>query len=159
MGNHDYWTGIRAVESAFAEARLPVLYNQGLVLASGNAQLYLAGLDDGWSGKPDLSAALANVPLDIPVVLPLHEPDLADEVARESRGSIMQLSGHTHGGQMPSRDRSYCHIWGKNIDMDISGQRGYASLYHAGLGTISLPLRYNCPQKITLITVNLARLR
>jgi len=153
MGNHDYWTGIRAVESAFAEARLPVLYNQGLVLSSGNAQLYLAGLDDGWSGKPDLSAALANVPLDIPVVLLYHEPDLADEVARESRVAL-QLSGHTHGGQMRIPGPIVLPYLGKKYEYGLYRVSEDMQVYtNAGLGTISLPLRYNCPPEITLITL------
>lgn len=153
MGNHEYWMGIEAVDTAFKEARIPVLYNQGMCLSSGTAQLYLAGLDDGWSGKPDLAAALAMAPSDVPVVLLYHEPDLADQVARQAQIAL-QLSGHTHGGQMRIPGPIVLPYLGKKYEYGLYRVNEVMQVYtNAGLGTISMPLRYNCPPEITLITL------
>jgi predicted MPP superfamily phosphohydrolase len=78
LGNHDLWLDVRVVKAAFAEARLPMLVNQGQEVNAGNGSLFLAGLDDGWSGKMDLNRALQNAPAGAPVILLLHEPDLVD---------------------------------------------------------------------------------
>ncbi|GAG74998.1 unnamed protein product, partial [marine sediment metagenome] len=64
IGNHDIWLDVDVIKSAFAEVRIPVLENQGFPITEGNGTLYFAGLDDGWSGKPDLDAALENAPID-----------------------------------------------------------------------------------------------
>ena len=93
------WLKAGNAQAAFDAARLPVLYNQGLSIGVGKAVLYLAGMDDGWSGHPDLRLALEQAPTGAPVILLLHEPDLADETLRDPRISL-QLSGHTHGGQV-----------------------------------------------------------
>jgi predicted MPP superfamily phosphohydrolase len=69
MGNHDIWTDVNVVRTAFQEQGLPVLENQGVPLTVNRAPLYLAGLDDGWSGQPDLEAALDGAPAGAPVVL------------------------------------------------------------------------------------------
>jgi predicted MPP superfamily phosphohydrolase len=99
MGNHDYWLDIHALQAAFDASGIPVLYNQSLAISVGDAVLYLAGMDDGWAGHPDLKLALDQAPTGAPVILLLHEPDLADETLRDPRITL-QLSGHTHGGQV-----------------------------------------------------------
>jgi predicted MPP superfamily phosphohydrolase len=104
LGNHDLWTEVEVVKTGLAEARLPLLVNEGLSLPVGNGALYLAGLDDGWSGEPDLPAALAGAPPAAPVVLLAHEPDLADDFSLDGRMAL-QLSGHSHGGQVRLRNR------------------------------------------------------
>ncbi len=51
-----------------------------------------------WSERPDLELALHDVPSGEPVILLAHEPDFADETARQPID--LQLSGHSHGGQI-----------------------------------------------------------
>ncbi len=69
------------------------------ISTQGNGSFYLAGMDDGWSGQPDLNQAVEKTLSDVPIVLLLHEPDLVDETSRDPRIAL-QLSGHTHGGQV-----------------------------------------------------------
>ena len=99
LGNHDLWTDVEIVSHGFNEQRLPLLINEGVDLNVGGDILYLAGLDDGWGGQPDLASALANRPSDATTVLLAHEPDLADQFSMDPRVSV-QLSGHSHGGQI-----------------------------------------------------------
>jgi predicted MPP superfamily phosphohydrolase len=154
MGNHDYWLDIRALQAAFYESRLPVLYNEGLVVGVGKAVLYLAGVDDGWSGHPDLKLALDHAPPDTPVILLLHEPDLADETCQDTRVSL-QLSGHTHGGQVrvPGRPPIFHPYLGKKYPYGLYKVKNSWLYTNRGLGVISVPLRINCPPEITQLTL------
>jgi predicted MPP superfamily phosphohydrolase len=154
MGNHDYWLDIQTVQAAFNEARLRVLYNEGIAIGAGKAVLYLAGMDDGWVGRPDLNAALEGAPKGAPVVLLLHEPDLADETCRDPRISL-QLSGHTHGGQVliPGRPPFFRPYLGKKYHHGLYKVRDAWLYTNRGLGVISVPLRINCPPEITRLTL------
>ena len=94
LGNHDLWTDAAVVRAGLAQAGMPVLWNQGLTLGIGQATIYLAGLDDVWSGQPDLKSALVGATPDTPTILLAHEPDFADLTALDGRVDL-QLSGHS----------------------------------------------------------------
>jgi predicted MPP superfamily phosphohydrolase len=157
LGNHDMWTNVNIITAGLAEARIPLLVNQGIPIAVGAATLWLAGLDDGWAGQPDLNAALAEAPAAATVVLLYHEPDLADEVVADGRVHI-QLSGHSHGGQV--RLRNYGAIvlpyLGRKYDQGLYKLDEMWLYTNRGLGATSIPLRYNCPPEITEITLSRA---
>jgi len=150
MGNHDYWLDIGAVQSAFEAARLPVLYNEGLAIGVGKAVLYLAGVDDGQAGRPDMKLALDQAPAGAPIVLLLHEPDLADVTCLDPRVSL-QLSGHTHGGQVlvPGKPPFFQPFLGKKYPYGLFKIRDLWLYTNRGLGCISVPLRINCPPEIS----------
>jgi uncharacterized protein len=150
MGNHDYWLDINAVQAAFDAARLPVLYNEGLAIGVGKALLYLAGVDDGQAGRPDMKLALDQAPAGAPIVLLLHEPDLADVTCLDPRVSL-QLSGHTHGGQVlvPGKPPFFQPFLGKKYPYGLFKIRDLWLYTNRGLGCISVPLRINCPPEIS----------
>jgi predicted MPP superfamily phosphohydrolase len=82
-----------------------------------------------------------------------HEPDYADHVSRYAID--LQLSGHSHGGQvrMPFVRPLYLPEMAKKY---ISGlyKIGPLTLYtNPGLGTVGVPMRFNCPPEITLLTL------
>lgn len=154
LGNHDLWTDFNIVRAGLDGERLPLLVNQGVPLTTNGATLYLAGLDDGWSGSPDLDAALDNAPQDAPVVLLYHEPDLADEVSKDGRVSL-QLSGHSHGGQIrfPVVGAVVLPHLGWKYDMGLY-RVGEMWLYtNRGIGVTNEPIRWNCAPEITLLTL------
>jgi predicted MPP superfamily phosphohydrolase len=154
VGNHDHWTDVDRVVAGLRAAGLPVLRNAGVTLTQGAAALYLAGLDDGWSGHPDLKAALATAPSGVPVVLLLHEPDLADHYAGHPQ-LVLQLSGHSHGGQvrLPGRGALLLPYLGQRYDMGLY-RVGPMWLYtNRGIGCIAEPFRFNCPPEITAMTL------
>lgn len=155
VGNHDHWTNVGRVVAGLRAAGLPVLQNAGVTLTQGGAALHLAGLDDGWSGHPDLKAALAGAPPEAPVVLLLHEPDLADRYAGYPR-FVLQLSGHSHGGQvrLPGGHGALVlpHL-GQRYDMGLY-RVGPMWLYtNRGIGCIAEPFRFNCAPEITAVTL------
>lgn len=154
LGNHDLWTNADVVRRGFDEAGIPLLVNTGINLGIGKDELFIAGLDDGWSGKPDLKAALSDWETETPILLLMHEPDFIDSLAGDERISL-QLSGHTHGGQVriPGIGPIALPDYGRNYDIGLH-QVGQTMMYvNRGLGVIGPPLRFNCPPEITEITL------
>ncbi len=154
LGNHDYWLDVRAVKSGFKQSRIPLLINQHIPITKANQAIVLAGLDDGWSGQPDLAATLAGAPANAPVILLWHEPDLAETIVPKAPVAL-QLSGHSHGGQVriPGSGALILPHLGRKYDMGMY-RVGEMWLYtNRGLGEISVPLRIHCPPELTLITL------
>jgi hypothetical protein len=153
LGNHDVFTDPDRVSTSLHSAGIQVLSNQSVPIERDGARFWLSGIDDVLGGTADLDATFHALPANEAVVLLAHEPDYADTVARYAVD--LQLSGHSHGGQvrlpfirpvfLPELARKY--VWGRY-------QIGGLALYtNAGLGTVNLPIRMNCPPEITLLTL------
>jgi predicted MPP superfamily phosphohydrolase len=154
LGNHDYWTDPELIRESLKKAGIYNLVNQGLLVQRADQAIYLAGLDDGWSGEPDLQAALEGAPEDAPVIVLMHEPDFADEVSKSGRVDL-QLSGHSHGGQIkplfveaPIRPEFARKYTAGHYEI------GQMHLYVTrGVGTIPPRARFNCRPEITEIVL------
>jgi predicted MPP superfamily phosphohydrolase len=157
LGNHDLWLDVETTETAFDEAGLPMLVNQGVQITEGKGSFYLAGMDDGWSGRPDLNLTLEMAPTDDPIILLLHEPDLVNETSLDPRIAL-QLSGHTHGGQVliPGKPPIFTPHLGKQYSQGLFRVNDTWLYTNRGLGVISVPLRFNCPPEVTLLTLTRA---
>ncbi len=153
MGNHDDATDGDLITSILRATGIQVLSNQSAPIEHAGGRFWLAGVDDVLEGNSDLDATLASVPKTEATVLLAHEPDYADYVVRHPID--LQLSGHTHGGQVrlpflppfyePALARKY-----------VAGlyKIGPLTLYtNRGLGTVGVPVRFDCPPEITLITL------
>jgi predicted MPP superfamily phosphohydrolase len=154
LGNHDLWTDANIVRVGLEESGLPVLLNSGIDLSIGRDRIYLAGLDDGWSGQPDLNLALKDLTPGIPVILLMHEPDFADTFSQDKRVSL-QLSGHTHGGQVriPILGAPALPEYGKKYDSGLYRVNEMWLYTNRGIGVIGPPVRLNCRPEITEITL------
>lgn len=153
LGNHDHWNHPATVRNHLDLVKFPVLLNNAVTLEKDNARLWLAGVDDVMSGKPDLEKALRRVPAGEPVIMLAHEPDFADHVAQQPVD--LQLSGHSHGGQvrLPWMGAPILPLLGRKYPMGLY-RIGNMQLYtNRGLGVINPPVRFNCPPEITLITL------
>ena len=153
LGNHDLWTDVKVITHAIEQEGLPLLVNQGVSISVGKSTLYLAGLDDGWSGKPDLAEAMANHPGDAITVLLMHEPDLAPRYAPDKRIHL-QLSGHSHGGQvrLPFYGALILPYLSWKYPMGLYNIDGMWLYTNRGLGTTNIPVRFNCAPEITELT-------
>lgn len=100
-GNHEMFEDTVNWVTAFEDVGLDVLRNESVTLQQGGASIVLAGVDDA-TGEgvfaPDYDAALAGVDAAGFTLLAAHQPVQALDV--EGRGVDLQVSGHTHGGQM-----------------------------------------------------------
>ena len=154
LGNHDYWLDVDLVKAGFRQARIPLLVNERLPITRGGAGIVLAGLDDGWAGHPDLAMALDGAPADAPVILLLHEPDLADAYGPGGRCAL-QLAGHSHGGQvrLPGSGALALPYLGQKYDFGLYRIDDMWLYTNRGLGNISVPLRLNCTPEVTLLTL------
>ena len=156
LGNHDYYTDPDTVTSALRSQGIQVLGNQSAPIEANGGRFWLSGVNDILSERADLDLTLQQVPGDEATVLLVHEPDYADQVA--GRAVDLQLSGHSHGGQvriplvgplyLPEMARKY--VWGL---YRIGGLTLYTN---PGLGTLGVPVRWNCPPEITLLTLHRA---
>jgi uncharacterized protein len=171
LGNHDWWDdktvqhngrGVTAARRGLEAAGIPVYENDARRLIKDGRPFWLAGLGDQLAYSPmrrfrpmrrvgvdDLGATLAKVTDDAPLILMAHEPDVAWRVPARV---ALQLSGHTHGGQVrlfgwspvaPSGQKlAYGHIR-VNCDVIVSG----------GLGCSMMPFRLGVPPEIVLVTL------
>jgi uncharacterized protein len=176
LGNHDWWEdktvqregqGPTTARRALEAAGIPVYENDARRLSKDGRPFWLAGLGDQLAyfparhfrplrriGVDDLGATLAKVTDSAPLILLAHEPDVAMRVP--SRVAL-QLSGHTHGGQVrlfgwspvvAARYRSR-FLYGytrTNCDVVVSG----------GLGCSIMPFRLGSPPEIVLVTLGAA---
>lgn len=157
LGNHDLWTDVNVVTQAFEAAQIPLLVNEGLPITVGADSLYLASLDDGWSGHPDLDAAMAGWSAGMKTVLLMHEPDLADEYSQDPRINL-QLSGHSHGGQVrfPLMGALLLPYLSWKYPLGLYDVNGMWLYTNRGLGTTNIPLRVNCAPEISALTLTRA---
>lgn len=153
-GNHDMQDSGRIYRELIAATPLTDLTNRSRPVERDGQRLWLAGVDDLWWGKPDVTRALAGVPAGEAVVLLSHNPDYA-EVAPDPRVGLM-LSGHTHGGQVYLPGMGTRWLPSRYGDKYRHGLvQGPASLVFVsrGLGEAGIPLRMNCPPEINLLTL------
>ncbi len=103
-GNHEFYAGIDKFTELARCSNWRVLRNESWII---DGQLAVAGLDDDTAGRarlpgPDLEKALLGIPAGVPKVLLYHQP--LKFAAAVERGVDLQLSGHTHAGQVPPMD-------------------------------------------------------
>ena len=161
IGNHDLWGGLEPIEHALHEAGITILRNAAAPLEAG---LWLAGVDDLWSGRPDLHAALRDVPADGVTLLMAHEPDYFDTVLAQDAPVAAQVSGHSHGGQIryplpvPGPDGTYSlafmvPTYSERYPIGLRQRNNRYVYTNRGLGAWPIPYRINCPPEITVFTL------
>ncbi len=149
-GNHEYYSGIERFLEIAKNSDIKVLRNERVDIAG---VLELAGIDDKEFGNlsESLSLALKGGPEKSKfTVLLSHQPDIFDK-AREA-GVDLQLSGHTHAGQVPPMDLivmlTYKYPFGYY-------QRGSSYLYTSpGTGIWGPPMRLFSRSEIVKITLS-----
>jgi predicted MPP superfamily phosphohydrolase len=156
-GNHDY---VVPGELGDWAARLQahgvrVLRNQGTRLDFSGHSLWLCGVDDLTESEPRLGEALSGRRVGEPTLLLSHHPDLFREAS--ARGVDLQLSGHTHGGQVRLFGHAPLHHSRFNWVQGLHG-RGTSRLYVGrGAGVTALPLRIGTRSEATLLRPRGAR--
>jgi len=153
LGNHDVLTDPHMVTNALLSEGIQVLANESAAIEANGARFWLAGVKDVMASQPDLDSTLHKVPADEATILLAHEPDYADYVARHTVD--LQLSGHSHGGQVriPLLGPVYLPDWGRKYVWGLYHIAGLTLYTNPGLGTLGLPVRWNCPPEITFLTL------
>lgn len=162
-GNHDHYSNAREWTERVAELGMRVLRNERVDIIDaerGGASFQLAGVDDhhaawvpGESGE-DLARALEGRDPERAVVLMAHDPSTFKQASRPEYGVDLQISGHTHGGQI----WPFAYFVRAAIPF-VAGlyRRGDAQLYVSrGTGFWGPPMRLGAPAEITEITLRSA---
>lgn len=156
-GNHEYLGEADGWLDHMRVLGWEPLHNRHIVVEHGGSRLVLAGVDDATaasSGRPghraDHTAALSGADPRLPVLLLAHQPKQIG--AAVAAGVDLQLSGHTHGGQ----------IWpfhllvraDQPVVQGLSRHGERTQLYTSrGTGFWGPPLRVFAPSEITLLTL------
>lgn len=160
LGNHDVLVGPKKVMAALADSGITVLRNAYLPLERAGGRIWLAGVDDPLEGHPNpdlaIPPSIRNQPGE-PVVLMCHAPDYVRRLQEHPAGQAvsLMLSGHTHGGQVrvPFLGALLLPPLGQRYVEGFFRLGGLQLYVNRGIGTVNLPLRFNCPPEITLITL------
>jgi predicted MPP superfamily phosphohydrolase len=159
-GNHEYFGEADGWLGHMRDLGWQPLHNRHIVVERDGSRMVVAGVDDATaasSGRPghrcDPAAALAGADPDLPVLLLAHQTKQID--AAVAHGVDLQISGHTHGGQ----------IWPFNLlvrldQPTVSGLSRHGErtqLYTSrGTGFWGPPLRVFAPSEITVLTLRSA---
>lgn len=170
LGNHDWLDDPKAkdtdqatsaISQALTKVGLMPLINASRRVAWQGTDFWIVGMDSQCAprtrsmkhGRHDPEAAFSEVPDESLSILLAHEPDY---FVFGDRRPALQLSGHTHGGQMnlfgwrpftPSEYSSryaYGHVVEDDQHLVVSG----------GLGYTHVPLRIAVPPEITLVRLS-----
>ncbi|WP_251066543.1 metallophosphoesterase, partial [Streptomyces sp. ISL-36] len=147
-GNHEYFSGADAWVDHVRELGLRPLRNERVEIGAG---FDLAGVDDvageSEGQGPDFARALGDRDRAKAAVLLAHQPIVVHDAVRH--GVDLQLSGHTHGGQ----------LWPGNYLAELANptvagleRYGDTQLYVSrGAGAWGPPVRVGAPSDITLV--------
>ncbi|GGU35885.1 metallophosphoesterase [Streptomyces lavendofoliae] len=146
-GNHEYFSGAQEWVDHVRELGLRPLRNERVEIAGFD----LAGVNDvageNYGDGPDFAAALGDRDRARAAVLLAHQPVVIHDAV--AHGVDLQLSGHTHGGQ----------LWPGNFLAELANptvagleRYGDTQLYVSrGAGAWGPPVRVGAPSDITLV--------
>lgn len=153
LGNHDWWYDGVKVRGALERAGITVLENEAVSREDATGRFWVAGVADEITGDPDPVGVVARIPEGEPIVLLTHDPAVFPDVPRRV---ALILAGHTHGGQirlpfvgaLTTMSRAPVrHAYG------LVQEDGGTMYVTSGVGTSILPVRFNMPPEVVLITL------
>jgi predicted MPP superfamily phosphohydrolase len=148
-GNHDYYTGLRSFYELCERNNIIVLKDENIFI---DGVINIAGINDSnWKRDKIILDAVLSARKDYPVLFLSHRPESFNVVEGLLDYKIIQLSGHTHAGQIPPVEiarrffmkYNYGLYYGANAVMYVSsGARWWGP-----------PLRFANMREIALITL------
>jgi predicted MPP superfamily phosphohydrolase len=146
-GNHEEFTDRTKYLEAVKSAGMRVLHNEKLDVRG----LQIIGVHDGETDDPELFRTwLRQLEVDRnrPSILLAHQP--SNLAIAEAEGISLQLSGHTHGGQIWPWTRLAARVHGRFVHglNRLGNLLVYTSM---GAGTWGVPMRVGTRSEIILI--------
>lgn len=169
-GNHEWWSGtFSSLELSLKDIGVQILRNEHVILAKGNDEIHIAGIDDPSHGmidqsereiaEQDIANSINGLKEDGFTILLAHRPELLSIYALFNFDMV--FAGHAHGGQI-----RIPFIGGL-----VAPNQGFLPIYTAGeheldktvmivsrgLGNSIIPLRvFNRPE-IVVVTLEAAK--
>lgn len=158
LGNHDHKTDPDLMREVLRESGLVDLYNDVWSVERGGEALHFGGIDDVWLGQPRLERVISRLPQTGAAISLVHEPDYADVTSATGRFDL-QLSGHSHGGQvrLPLVGAPFLPRYAEKYPIGRYGVGGMIQYTNRGLGTLGPDVRFNCRPEITTLTLRSPR--
>ncbi len=157
LGNHEYLSGkVEEVTARLGEAGIKVLRDEYVRV---DDSFYIVGRDDrrraqfGGQGRKALADLMAGVDRRLPIILMDHQPFDLDEAA--GQGVDLQLSGHTHVGQMYPNNFVTARVF--EDDWGYLRKGAYQVIVSSGFGTWGPPIRVGNTPEIVDITIKFTR--
>jgi uncharacterized protein len=158
-GNHEYYSGAPAWCRHLGDIGIRVLRNEHVKVGAEGQHLHLAGIDDLHAGRfgelghgANLPQAIAGRDPTLPLILLAHQPKVVLEAVKH--GVDLQLSGHTHGGQL------WPFNWLVKLQQPVVAglERFGETLVYVSRGTgyWGPPMRLKAPPEITHIVLRRA---
>jgi predicted MPP superfamily phosphohydrolase len=155
LGNHD----CIEIAPALEDSRICMLINESVTIDREDQALNIVGIDDPHYYRcHDMEKAFSEIPADRFTILLSHSPEIITDM--DGQKVDLCLCGHTHAGQirLPVIGPLFTHcraprkyvsgLWRHN------GTVGYTS---AGAGSSGVPVRFNCPPEVVLLTLTRGR--
>ncbi len=150
FGNHDLYLGFSRVKRLLSENPIKILDNK-MVVVDG---LQIIGINYSFDSNFDLSRAVIKQEgyrSDLPSVLLFHAPKNID--LAKSVGIDLQLSGHTHDGQM--FPYNLVIKWGhRGYGYGLFREGDFSLVVNGGVGTWGPPMRTSARSEIVKITLH-----
>jgi hypothetical protein len=153
-GNHDYYSGWERWAPEVERLGITVLRNRFVPIGDAAASFDLVGVDD-WGSQfahngYDLEKATAGRDPHRPSVLLAHQPSGLELAAAKHIG--LQLSGHTHGGQLFPGTLVGEAIWGER-NAGLSTHDGTLLYTNRGCGFVGPPMRVGAPPEVAKLVL------
>lgn len=155
LGNHD----CLEIAPALEDSKICMLINESVTIERQDQVLSVVGIDDPhYYQCHDMEKAFCEIPPNGFTILLAHSPEIVGDL--DGRRVDLCLCGHTHGGQirLPWIGPVFTHcraprkyasgLWHHN------GTAGYTS---SGAGSSGVPVRFNCPPEVVLLTLTQPR--
>lgn len=153
LGNHDWWLDGPRIQSALWTNGITVLENRAHRIETAKGPVWIAGISDDTTRKPDPVGTLRRIPAAEPVIVFTHDPAIFPDVPE--RGALT-VAGHTHGGQIYLPWVGALVVPGRAPRRHAYGlieENGKTMFVTSGLGTSIIPVRINMPPEIASITL------
>ena len=154
LGNHDWRYGVRSIAAALRAAGIVVLQNEARLVRLGRDKVWVAGVDDMFTRRHDLGAALAGTDRTAPLIVLSHVPDIILDVPAHA---CLTVAGHTHGGQirLPLLGPLVTHsALPRHMALGLH-EAGERRLYvSGGIGTTGWPVRLGSPPEMAILTLS-----
>lgn len=174
LGNHDYFSDPEYVAKVISdETPVKLLRNDSELISINGSKLCIIGSNDTRQSGAEFDPVLMSYfdtafnkakkiisennleYLQIPKLALIHKPYFIDQLSEMNPDLV--LCGHTHGGQVVLANFGNINLsFAGIVSKYISGlyESGNSKMYISrGIGSVALPIRFNCKPEITKITL------
>mgnify|MGYP002520606316 FL=1 len=151
LGNHDYHRDNDKVVQTLSNYGIATVSNNNIFVQAEDKGLYIAGVEDLKTGKPDVKKALKGT--NGATILLTHSPDVFENVPDSVN---LTLAGHLHGGQVrfPFVGAIFCPSkFGTKYASGYFEENNKKMYVTTGIGTSKLPIRFLCTPEIVVIDI------